>query len=57
MRITYRNANNKDYWTKRWDEIPADAPMENLGVYPLKYAQMTVKDKTEIGRASCRERV
>lgn len=45
MRITYRNENNKDYWTKRWDEIPADAPMENLGVYPLKYAQMTVKNK------------
>ncbi|WP_301102030.1 class I SAM-dependent methyltransferase [Propionivibrio sp.] len=45
MRITYRNANNKDYWTKRWDDIPADAPMENPEVYPLKYAQMTVTDK------------
>lgn len=45
MRITFRSANNKDYWTKRWGDIPADAPMENLGVYPLKYAQMTVKDK------------
>ena len=44
MRITYRNANNKDYWTKRWDDIPADTPMENCDVYPLKYAQMTVKD-------------
>lgn len=44
MRVTYRNANNKDYWTKRWCEIPADAPMENFSVYPLKYAHMTVKD-------------
>lgn len=54
MRITYRSANNKDYWTKRWDDIPADAPMENLGVYPLKYAQMTVKDKAgKILEAGC----
>ncbi|NTW68486.1 MAG: class I SAM-dependent methyltransferase [Chlorobiaceae bacterium] len=54
MRITYRRANNKDYWTKRWDDIPADAPMENLGVYPLKYAQMTVKNKEgKILEAGC----
>jgi SAM-dependent methyltransferase len=45
MRITYRNANNKDYWEKRWGDIPADAPMENSNVYPLKYSKMTVKDK------------
>lgn len=44
MRITYRNANNKDYWTKRWGDIPADSPMENAHKYPLKYAQMTVSD-------------
>ncbi len=54
MRITYRNANNRDYWTKRWDEIPADAPMENVGVYPLKYAQMTVKDQSgKVLEAGC----
>ncbi|MEI7611263.1 MAG: class I SAM-dependent methyltransferase [Betaproteobacteria bacterium] len=54
MRITYRNANNKDYWTKRWDDIPADSPMENLEVYPLKYAQMTVVDKAgKILEAGC----
>lgn len=54
MRITYRNANNKDYWTKRWDEIPADAPMENLDVYPLKYSELTVKDKAgKILEAGC----
>lgn len=54
MRITYRNANNKDYWTKRWDDIPADAPMENLDVYPLKYARLTVKDKAaKILEAGC----
>jgi len=44
MRVTYRTANNKNYWTSRWSAIPADAPMENANVYPLKYAQMTVKD-------------
>lgn len=42
MRITYRNAENKDYWTKRWADIPADLPMTNNNVYPLKYAQETV---------------
>ena len=45
MRITYRTRGVKEYWAARWDDIPADAPMENLSVYPLKYAQMTVKDK------------
>ena len=54
MRITYRRAINKDYWTKRWADIPADAPMENLSVYPLKYAEMTVKDKSgKILEAGC----
>jgi SAM-dependent methyltransferase len=54
MRITYRSANNKDYWTKRWDDIPADAPMENVDAYPLKYAQMTVKDASgKILEAGC----
>lgn len=54
MRITYRNAINKDYWAKRWGDIPADSPMKNLGVYPLKYAQMTVKDKSgKILEAGC----
>ena len=42
MRITYRNADNKNYWTKRWSDIPADLPMTNNDVYPLKYAQQTV---------------
>ena len=42
MRITYRKANNKEYWTKRWADIPADRPMENRDVYPLKYAEMTI---------------
>ena len=45
MRVTYRQQNVRDYWTKRWDDIPADAPMENADVYPLKYAELTVKSK------------
>lgn len=54
MRITYRARGAKEYWTARWADIPADAPMENLGVYPLKYAQMTVKDKAvKILEAGC----
>lgn len=54
MRVTYRNANNKDYWTKRWADIPADAPMGNLNVYPLKYAEQTIKTKEgKILEAGC----
>lgn len=45
MRITYRHANNKDYWTRRWADIPADVPMQNRTVYPLKYAEQTVTGK------------
>ena len=45
MRISYRTRCVKEYWTARWDGIPADSAMENLNVYPLKYAQMTIKDK------------
>jgi len=48
MRITYRQVNNKDYWTKRWSDIPADRPMENRNVYPLKYAEKTVQSKNGI---------
>lgn len=54
MRITYRTRGVKEYWNARWDDIPADAPMENPGVYPLKYAQMTVKEKVgKILEAGC----
>ena len=54
MRITYRTRGVKEYWAARWDDIPADAPMENLGVYPLKYAEMTVKDRVgKILEAGC----
>ena len=42
MRKNYRFANNKNYWEKRWSEIPADLPMENLSVYPIKYANLTI---------------
>ena len=54
MRITYRNSNNKDYWTKRWGDIHPDVPMENLNAYPLKYAEMTIQDKSgKILEAGC----
>jgi SAM-dependent methyltransferase len=48
MRVTYRSRSVKEYWATRWADIPADRPMDNPDVYPLKYAQMTVKDK--VGR-------
>ena len=43
MRITFRHTNNKDYWTQRWADIPADDPMDNLNVYPLKYSELIIK--------------
>lgn len=48
MRITYRKLDNKHYWEKRWADINADEPMENKNVYPLKYAEMVVKDKNGV---------
>ena len=45
MRITYRWKNNKEYWAKRWDNIPSDNSMENPNVYPLKFALLTVQSK------------
>lgn len=54
MRITYRSTDNKDYWTKRWADIPPDQPMENMDAYPLKYAEKTVKnDGGKILEAGC----
>ena len=54
MRVTYRNHNVKDYWTSRWDDIPADQPMENNQVYPLKYSEQTVIDRQgKILEAGC----
>ncbi|TVO60274.1 class I SAM-dependent methyltransferase [Denitromonas ohlonensis] len=45
MRITYRNQDVKDYWERRWSEIPADEAMTNTSVYPLKYAQAAITDR------------
>lgn len=44
MRITYRDRGVKEYWDKRWSEIPADQQMNNTDIYPLKYAELTVRD-------------
>lgn len=54
MRKTYRFSNTRDYWTKRWADIPADSPMENVSAYPLKYAMKTVTDRNgRILEAGC----
>lgn len=45
MRITYRDKIVKDYWAKRWTDIPVDHAMINDTVYPLKYAKQTIKAK------------
>ncbi len=54
MRITYRARGAKEYWTSRWSDIPADSAMDNLFSYPLKYAELTIKEKTgKILEAGC----
>ena len=54
MRITYRYADNKDYWHKRWSDIPADIAMDNVNAYPLKYALNAVAaDDGPILEAGC----
>ncbi len=54
MRKTYRSSNNKDYWTKRWSDIPADLAMTNKNKYPLKYAEMMIGDnKGKVLEAGC----
>lgn len=54
MRKTYRAHNTKDYWEKRWKGIPIDSAVSNTDVYPLKYAQMVVGNKTDrILEAGC----
>jgi len=54
MRVTYRRANNKEYWNKRWADIPADQPMENIMTYPLKFTNFTIQSKDgKILEAGC----
>ena len=54
MRITYRKKNIKDYWTLRWDDMLVDEPMQNLQIYPLKYAEQMIIDRNEnILEAGC----
>lgn len=42
MRITYRNVDNKEYWSRRWASTPSDTAEVNPETYPLKYALSTV---------------
>ncbi len=54
MRITYRDKTVKEYWEKRWSDIPIDASMENSNIYPIKYAKLTIKsNKGKILEAGC----
>ena len=54
MRITYRSTKNKNYWNNRWENIPADEPMDNLDAYPLKYSEMCIKNNDgKILEAGC----
>lgn len=54
MRITRRRQSVKDYWSSRWEDIPADEAMDNIHAYPLKYAEQIIKDKKgKILEAGC----
>ncbi len=45
MRITYRNLNNKEYWNRRWQNLPVDNFPIDDNFYPLKYAKKVIIDK------------
>ncbi len=52
--MTYRSRGVEEYWRLRWASIPADQPMGNKDVYPLKYAELTVAGKQDrILEAGC----
>lgn len=54
MRITYRSKHNTKYWENRWSKIRADNPIQNEKIYPIKFANMIVKDKNQkILEAGC----
>ena len=54
MRITCRGKNIKQYWEDRWADIPADTPINNLNVHPVKFSEMTVKSNGgKIFEAGC----
>lgn len=44
MRVSYRPHGHRTYWQRRWAHLPADAPMSNPDVYPLKYARLAAQD-------------
>lgn len=54
MRKTYRNLDVESYWQKRWSNIESDEEMINEDVYPLKYSQEIIQNKTaKILEAGC----
>lgn len=54
MRVTYRFKRIEEYWKDRWSAIPADEAMENLDVYPIKYAELAINfEKGRILEAGC----
>ena len=54
MRITYRNEKNTEYWKRRWDNIEVDEPAFEINNYPLRYANLIVKNPNQnILEAGC----
>lgn len=55
MRKVYRDRHNIDYWNDRWEKAGVDNDeFDNLNTYPIKYANIAVKDKSQkILEAGC----
>jgi SAM-dependent methyltransferase len=55
MKKVYRNKTNQDYWDQRWLNSGVDrVKFENMDIYPIKYTQMVIKDKSsKILEAGC----
>lgn len=47
MKKVFRFENNQQYWDRRWIESGSDKDsFDNLDVYPIKYAEIVMKDKS-----------
>lgn len=54
MRPVYRDKDNYDYWESRWSAAGVDEQeFESLDIYPIKYAEMAIKDSKRVLEAGC----
>lgn len=54
MKKVFRNQDNTEYWEQRWLNSGCDkGQFKNLQIYPIKYAELAIKDANSILEAGC----